>query len=500
MLPVKDALVTLRTTWIFTTLLASVVAGCAGSAPPGKGDPYAPVVSAGEKIAGGQPADTVDPAQRYPLRSQPPPLPKFTTADELLVEKPVEADSEQASASVPLESSPPSATLPLFEPPEPITAENPPAQMPPANAVEPAEEELFQPGQIVARVGDQIILYGDVAPLAEQTLGPYLAKAKTQAERDEILSHRDEVTEQLVRSVIETKLLYYETLREIPRDKLEEARKQMKHKIAASFEAGLKEARAEVAATKKSDLEQVLRKDPVLMRLALMMQEQKLETLPELDAALRAQGSSLAKQQSFYGEYHIGRSILPQKINFKPEVTHQEMLDYYRDHADDFAVAAKARFELMSVSYQKHPTRQAAEQALAEMGNAVYLGGASFASVAQKSSDDPSASRGGQYDWTSRASLASEVVDAAVFSLPPGKLSEILRDERGCYIVRVIERTDAAQVPFTDAQSKIKTAIVAEKRDEQYKKYVESLRDSTPVWTIYDERNVAREPRGERSR
>ena len=57
------------------------------------------------------------------------------------------------------------------------------------------------------------------------------------------------------------------------------------------------------------------------------------------------------------------------------------LLEYYRRHADQFTVPAKARFEILTLYYQNFPSRQAAEQTLAEMGNAVYLGGASFASA-----------------------------------------------------------------------------------------------------------------------
>lgn len=465
--------------WNLLTLSACALCGCAGAAGGQRKvqSPAAPVTQ--------PPADVIGPGQRYPLRSPPPPPPKLTVAEEVLASDQPAATAVQTSATSPLGE-------PLFSPPAPVEPRD--------EAAPPLEAELFRPSQTIARVGDQIILYGDVAPLVDQTLAPHLASAKSAAEREEILSQREVVVEQLVRSMIETKLLYYEFLREVPRDKLDEAKKNMRKQVQASFESELKKARGEVAAARKSELDDVLRKDPVVMRLAWMMNQRGLETTGELDAALRQQGSSLAKQVTFYGEYHMGRSILPKHINFNPEVTHQEMLDYYRQHAAEFAVPAKARFEIMTVYFKNFPTQQAAEQALAEMGNAVYLGGASFAAVAQKSSQEPGAAKGGQYDWTSKGSLASEVIDEAIFTLPPGKLSRILHDERGCHILRVQERVDAGEIPFTVAQAKIKHAIEGQKRNAEYKQYIENLRESTPVWTIYDDKNLARQQRGQRPR
>ncbi|MDP6442655.1 MAG: hypothetical protein QF805_02590, partial [Pirellulaceae bacterium] len=53
--------------------------------------------------------------------------------------------------------------------------------------------------------------------------------------------------------------------------------------------------------------------------------------------------------------------------------------------------------------------------------------------------------------------------------------------------VRVVERTAAGRKPFLDAQVEIKKEIVKKKRSEQVAEFVASLRESIPVWTIYDD-------------
>jgi parvulin-like peptidyl-prolyl isomerase len=78
------------------------------------------------------------------------------------------------------------------------------------------------------------------------------------------------------------------------------------------------------------------------------------------------------------------------------------------------------------------------------------------------------------------------VLDEAIFSLPEAKLSQILEDERGLYIVRVTERKPAGRTPFEDAQDEIKEKITDQKKEKQFKAYLEKLRTKTPVWTIYD--------------
>ena len=71
--------------------------------------------------------------------------------------------------------------------------------------------------------------------------------------------------------------------------------------------------------------------------------------------------------------------------------------------------------------------------------------------------------------------------------MPLKRLSEVLEDERGYHIVQVLERSDARQVPFEDAQKEIKEKIKKERRDAKIKEVLESLKEATPIWTIYDE-------------
>jgi parvulin-like peptidyl-prolyl isomerase len=115
------------------------------------------------------------------------------------------------------------------------------------------------------------------------------------------------------------------------------------------------------------------------------------------------------------------------------------------------------------------------------------LGGAPFWAVAQRDSHDIEAENGGVHDWTTQGSLASNVIDRAIFSLPIGQLSEIMEDARGFHIVRVLERREAGRVPFTEAQIEIKKKIQADKRQQQFEEYAERLRREIPVWTIYDD-------------
>jgi hypothetical protein len=304
----------------------------------------------------------------------------------------------------------------------------------------------------------------------------------------------------MLQQVVSSKLAYLEFERQMEktagRDKFLEIRKSLSKQMRSNFERELPEVRKQVATAKPDLLQKMMARDFVMPRLAMIMKENQCETVGELDAVLRRYGSSIDKEVRLYGEHQAGRSTVQKHVNTKPEITHQEMLDYYQKNAAEFAVAAKARFELLTVKFDKFPTKNDAWNTLAEMGNAVFFG-TPLATVARNHSQEPKAAQGGYYDWTTQGSLASKPIDAAIFALEPGKMSLIIEDDRGYHIVRVMERNDAGQISFLEAQPNIKKALAAQKLDADYKEYVEMLRTSTRVWTIYDEEtSVARQPGG----
>ncbi len=352
---------------------------------------------------------------------------------------------------------------------------------PPATAQ--SQMTRFEPGKIVAVVGDQYILAGEALPLVEQMMEPFYKKVSSPLEKQALDDQRPILEEQVVRQLVDTKLMYLEFERNVPKDKLAEVEK----KVRASFESDVDEGRAKIAALNgdPKKIQEYVRRDPSVLRLALMMEEGQLQTYGQLNLALKEYGSSLEQQIRMYGEQRLGRSMLGKEISVNPEITHDQLLKYYEEHIAEYEFPAQVKWEVMMVRKDNFPSRDEAFRAMAAMGNEVFYG-AQFAAVAKRSSQGFNAAEGGVQDWTKKDALASKVLDQAIFSLPEGKLSQILEDERGLYIVRVLERKAAGRVPFSEVQTECREKIRNDKREEQFKGYLDKLRKKTPVWTIYD--------------
>jgi peptidyl-prolyl cis-trans isomerase D len=83
-------------------------------------------------------------------------------------------------------------------------------------------------------------------------------------------------------------------------------------------------------------------------------------------------------------------------------------------------------------------------------------GGADFAALAKKNSEDPgSAANGGEYPgWVTRGQTVPEFEKAA-FSLKPGQTSDLVKTQYGYHIIQVLQHEDAGLRPFEEAKSEL---------------------------------------------
>lgn len=323
----------------------------------------------------------------------------------------------------------------------------------------------FQPGQQLAVVGDQYILAGDLFPMVnqymERVLSSLTPEQREQISPEQIEEQRDVVLRKYLELTIEQKLLFVDFRRTAARnakDKVNEMFADIQKKVDQEFE--------------KSQVDQ-------------LMNMLGVTTRSELDGKLRSYGSSLEDRRRVFLEQALGQEMLKRNTQQLPEITYADLRRRYQQDIETYTVAAKAKWEQLTVLFDQFESKEQAWNALADMGNRVRFG-ASLAEVATQGSQEAAASRGGFHDWTSQGSLVSEEIDSAIFSLPPNALSPIIEDARGYHIVRVLDRREAGFVPFSEAQEEIEKTLRNERKEKQRTEYLARLRSEIPVWTIFD--------------
>lgn len=317
----------------------------------------------------------------------------------------------------------------------------------------------IQATKVIARVGDEVILagdlYGQVNQFLQERLKEIPPEQRDQVTPELVRERRWQLIQKMLPQAIDGKLVYLDFLRSIPAERVPE----IQDSLYKAFDE---------------------------QQLPLLIERTNVQTAADLDRLLRSFGSSLAQQRLTFAEQLAAVQWKQRNASSRKEVSHEDIITYYRTNLDQYRIEAKAKWEQLAALDSQTSSREASRQLVAEMGNEVFRG-ASFAAVAKRKSHGPTAAIGGQYEWTTKGSLRSEILDRAIFSLPIGYLSQILEDEDGCHIVRVIERQDETFIPFAEAQGTIRKKIQEDRSEAALREYVEGLREDFRVWTIFDD-------------
>jgi parvulin-like peptidyl-prolyl isomerase len=324
----------------------------------------------------------------------------------------------------------------------------------PAGVVPVAHEEAvsLDAAMIVARVGPEVVLESDL--LTPKAL-EWLESVSPGLKPEQVKELRQQICRQVLEQHVETLLVYVDACREIPPDKLPEVRKS----VDKAFDEQM--------------LPQLLKEAGVANSL-------------EYEQSLRARGQSLDNMRKMFFERGLAQEWLRKNARAEEEIPHADMIAWYQNHLDDYDYPARARFEAMTVKTGLKRSKREAWDLLAAMGNEV-MEGRPFDDVARARSEGPTAANGGRFDWTNQGSLASKLLDEAVFTLPVGQLSRILEEDTALHIIRVVEREPAGRTSFLDAQTDIREELKQTRRRKQMEDYLTRLRDRTPVWTVFDD-------------
>ncbi|MEX1223643.1 MAG: hypothetical protein WEA31_03765, partial [Pirellulales bacterium] len=230
-----------------------------------------------------------------------------------------------------------------------------------------AEAETNEQCKVFARVGDQLILGCDFLDRVDRVM---------EANKERIPpanweTQRLLLIKEVLDKMIENKLVIADARRKIPEEALPNVERQLNEEFQRN-------------------------------QIPKMMADAEVQTKVELERLLKEAGSSIEAQRKLFMERAIGAQWVRQSIDTEREVTHAEMWKYYQEHLDDYRHEAKAKWQELHVAAASMPSREAALQKIAQMGNDVIQGKAPFETVARAHSHGLTAKEGGLNDWTSK--------------------------------------------------------------------------------------------------
>jgi peptidyl-prolyl cis-trans isomerase C len=169
-----------------------------------------------------------------------------------------------------------------------------------------------------------------------------------------------------------------------------------------------------------------------------------------------------------------------------PGPTDAEAKDFYDKNPDKFKQDAQVRASHILVRVDPNADAKTKAQAKAEIESVLkeLKAGGDFAKLAQKHSQDGSASQGGDLGYFPKGQMVPEF-DQAAFSLPVGQLSGIVTTQFGYHILKVTDKKPPRTVPFEETQAQIKQYLEQDKKQKAADAYIDGLKKKAKIDILF---------------
>lgn len=162
---------------------------------------------------------------------------------------------------------------------------------------------------------------------------------------------------------------------------------------------------------------------------------------------------------------------LYKKVTEDVKVTDKEIEDFYNKNKSQYQQAATREVRHILVKTKKK----------ADTLHAQLRGGANFANLAKKNSEDPgSKSQGGKLTVSQGQTVPP--FDKAAFSLKKNELSKPIKTQYGWHIIQPLsEVKKASTTPLPQVKEAIKQQLLSEKKTKEMREWIEGLKDEFDV-------------------
>ncbi|HEV2176322.1 MAG TPA: peptidyl-prolyl cis-trans isomerase [Terriglobia bacterium] len=158
------------------------------------------------------------------------------------------------------------------------------------------------------------------------------------------------------------------------------------------------------------------------------------------------------------------------------KVSDEDLKAYYTQHLSDYRVADRVMLsQILFKTTGKSDAEVKQITAKAEDVLKQIQGGAGFADLAKKDSeDDASAPKGGDLGWLGRGQMVKEMADAA-FAMKPGQVSGLVKTSYGIVILKLAQKQTAHLQSFDEVKDAIRATVEKQKLDQAQKSLADQL-------------------------
>ena len=292
---------------------------------------------------------------------------------------------------------------------------------------------------IVARVNDDVITLSDYQK-AEQQLREEVAHDCQGCPQDQIDAQFKEQQKDLLRGMIDQSLMV-----------------QRAKDMGISVEADLAK------------------------RLDEVRQQNGLATLDDLKKGVEASGLSWEDYKTTIRNGLLQKELVRREVSSQVEISSDEVKQYYEAHLQEFTLPERVVLSEISLSTEGKSLEEfAAVRSKAEGLRTSVLNGDDFSQVAQLYSQGSTAKEGGGLGTFKKGELSPQL-EAVVFQMSKGQISEVIQTRTGFEFLKVEDHLQVEVQPMSKVEPDIRNIIHAQKMQPRMRDYLAELREQSYI-------------------
>jgi parvulin-like peptidyl-prolyl isomerase len=197
------------------------------------------------------------------------------------------------------------------------------------------------------------------------------------------------------------------------------------------------------------------------------------------ERALAEQRMTVKDLKAKYRDQIMTKKLIDQKVGARIFITPVDVSEYYKKHSEEFAQPDEVKVRNILIRVKEGVSPEKALE-LAQDVHKKLKEGADFAELARTYSEGPAASDGGLMGYQKKGELNPEL-EAVVFSLKEGEISDVLPTSLGCFIFKIEEKRSARNLNMSEARRQIEDAIYSERAREKMRGWLEGLKKNAYI-------------------
>jgi len=219
----------------------------------------------------------------------------------------------------------------------------------------------------------------------------------------------------------------------------------------------------------------------VIKRLDQLRQQNKIDSMEDLEKAVTAQGSNWEDFKNNIRNGILTQRVIGSEVGSHITIGKGEVEKYYNEHKKEFVRPEQVALREIEVSTEGKKDEELLElKKKAETALKRVKDGEDFGEIAKRFSDSSTAKQGGFLGVYKRGEL-SKALEDLVFKMKKNELTDVMDTKQGYLVLQVLERYEAGEQPLAKVENEITDHLYSERMEPAMRNYLKTLREQSYV-------------------